>query len=55
MRGNNPDRWHFTVQTNAHGFAYVYAYQTAWDPVTKRSRRVPRSTSVDSTKTAALM
>lgn len=42
MRGNNPDRWHFTVQTNAHGFSYVYAYQTAWDPVTKRSRRVAK-------------
>ena len=39
MRRNNPDRWHFTVETNAQGLSYVYAYQTRWDPVKKQSRR----------------
>lgn len=42
MRKNNPDRWHFTRQTNANGYTYIYAYQTAWDPVKKRSRRVSK-------------
>lgn len=42
MRKNNPNRWHFTLQTNANGYAYVYAYQTAWDPVAKRSRRTAK-------------
>lgn len=39
MRKNNPNRWHFTVETNANGLSYVYAYQTQWDPVKKRSHR----------------
>ncbi|MFU0841333.1 MAG: DDE-Tnp-1 domain-containing protein [Burkholderia sp.] len=39
MRKNNPDRWHFTVETNAKGLSYVYAYQTQWDPVKKQSHR----------------
>ena len=42
MRRNDPNRWHFTIQTNANGYAYIYAYQTAWDPLTKRSRRVKK-------------
>ncbi len=34
--------WHFTRETNAKGHTYIYAYQTAWDPVRKRSRRVAK-------------
>ena len=39
MRTSNNDRWHFTVETNAKGNSYVYAYQTQWDPISKISRR----------------
>lgn len=34
-----PTNWYFTVDTNARGLSYVYAYQTRWDPLRKQPRR----------------
>ncbi len=34
--------WYFTQETNTKGYTYIYAYQTAWDPVRKQSRRVAK-------------
>ena len=36
------DKWYFTKETNAKGLCYIYAYQTQWDPVTKKSKRSAR-------------
>ena len=36
------DKWYFTKETNAKGLCYIYAYQTRWDPVTKKSKRSAR-------------
>ena len=33
------DKWYFTKETNARGLCYIFAYQTQWDPVAKKSRR----------------
>ena len=39
---NASDKWYFTKETNAKGLCYIYAYQTQWDPVTKKSKRSAR-------------
>ena len=36
------NKWYFTKETNAKGLCYIYAYQTQWDPVTKKSKRSAR-------------
>ena len=36
------DKWYFTKETNAKGLCYIYAYQTQWDPVAKKSKRSAR-------------
>ena len=36
------NKWYFTKETNAKGLCYIYAYQTQWDPVTRKSKRSAR-------------
>ena len=36
------NKWYFTKETNAKGLCYIYAYQTQWDPVDKKSKRSAR-------------
>ena len=36
------DKWYFTKETNVKDLCYIYAYQTQWDPVTKKSKRSAR-------------
>ena len=36
------NKWYFTKETNAKGLCYIYAYQTQWDPVAKKSKRSAR-------------
>lgn len=38
-KSKSEERWHFTTQHNAKGLLYLYAYQTKWNPLKKRSER----------------
>ena len=42
MMKRTSDKWYFTKETNAKGLCYIYAYQTQWDPVAKKSKRSAR-------------